>query len=144
MSLFLDMDAACHYDLSPDQIASIEPALYVRILTLCAKVAESTHWVAHAEERVPMPPATQHIRADFVLPDDYTWRTDLSFDQVETADLNRDEVVLVYHGGRTVVLAPTDQVRVAVSPEQAQKWNRQRVSMGESTLRSVAEAYGVY
>lgn len=144
MSLFLRMDAACIEALSEAERVAVEPMTYAAILEACANVAQQWRPAAELEAPIPRPPATQWIRAELVIPDDFAWRTDLSFDQVEARNLEVGEVVIVYRGGRTTIHEPGDHLRVAVSPDAAIRWNADRMFMGEETLRSVAEAYGVF
>lgn len=144
MSLFLTMDTACMAELSPTELATLHPVVYAHLLEICSRVAEEGPPHVELDNPLPRPPATQYIRADLIIPDDFVWRTDLSFDQVDATTDEAGEVVIVYRGGRTTIHEPTDHVRVAVSPIKAQRWNEERVFMGEETLRSVAEAYGVF
>jgi hypothetical protein len=144
MSLFLRMDAACIVALTEAEFAAVDPMVYTAILEACAVVAQEWRPIAEVEASIPRPPATQWIRAELVIPDDFAWRTDLSFDQVEARNLEVGEVVIVYRGGRTTIHEPGDHLRVAVSPDAAIRWNADRLFMGEATLRSVAEAYGVF
>jgi hypothetical protein len=144
MSLFLRMDAAVLEELDPVERQNIDPILYMRIIEICARVGGSWQPTVELEDPVPRPPATQHIRVDLVIPDDFVWRTDLSFDQVESVLKETGEVVIVYAGGRTTTHDPREHLRVAVSPDKAIRWNSDRLFMGETTLQSVAEAYGVF
>lgn len=144
MSLFLKMDAACLSALSAVELQKLDPVVYLHVLQVCADVAAGWHPRVESTDPVPRPPATQHLRADLVIADDFVWRTDLSFDQVESVVKETDEVVIVYRGGRTTVHEPRGHVRVAVNPDKAIRWNTERVFMGEMTLRSVAEAYGAF
>jgi hypothetical protein len=144
MSLFLRMDAACLAELSHAELQAVDPLIYAHIVEVCARVAEDAPATVEIAEPIPRPPATQHIRVDLVIPDDFVWRTDLSFDQVEAVTEEQGEVVIVYRGGRTTTHEPADHLRVAVNPDKALRWNTERVYMGEQTLRSVAEAYGVF
>jgi hypothetical protein len=144
MSLFLRMDAACIEALTEAERGTIDPITYTAILEACARVAQEYRPAAEIEAPIPQPPATQWIRAELVIPDDFVWRTDLSFDQVEAKNTEAGEVVIVYRGGRTTIHEPGDHVRVAVNPNLAIRWNADRLFMGETTLRSVAEAYGVF
>jgi hypothetical protein len=145
MSLFLEMDAACADELTDLERCSLEPSVYVHLLEICARVAATTTPVSDDEYRdLPRPPATQYIRVDLVIPDDFVWRTDLSFDRVDAVTRDGDELVICYSGGRTTVHDSTEHLRVAVAPTKAVGWNQERVFMSESTLRSLAEAYGVF
>lgn len=145
MSLFLEFDAACMDELTGPERESLEPTVYVHLLEICARVAASTTPVSDDEYRdPPRPPATQYIRVDLVIPDDFVWRTDLSFDRVDTIVNEGDELVICYAGGRTTIHGPNEHLRVAVAPTKAVAWNEERVFMDESTLRSLAEAYGVF
>jgi hypothetical protein len=144
MSLFLRMDAACIEALTEGERAIVDPITYTAILEACATVAQEWRPAAELETPVPRPPATQWIRANLVIPDDFAWRSDLSFDQVEATNTEAGEVVIVYRGGRTTIHEPGDHLRVAVNPNLAIRWNADRMFMGESTLRLVAEAYGVF
>jgi hypothetical protein len=144
MSLFLRMDAACLEALTEAERNDVDPITYTAILEACAEVAQQWRPLAELEAPIPRPPATQWIRADLVIPDDFAWRTDLSFDQVEAKNTESGEVVIVYRGGRTTIHEPGDHLRVAVNPTLAIRWNADRMFMGEATLRSVAEAYGVF
>lgn len=142
MSLFLRMDTACARGLSQDERDSLDPIVYCHILEICAEVARSDEPVV--TETIPRPPATQHIRVSLVIPGDFVWRSDLSFDVVDNTTIEDGEVVLLYVGGRTTIHDPAEHLRVAVSPDRAMSWNEERCCMGETTLRSVAEAYGVF
>ncbi len=143
MSFFVEMDLACTSELTAAERAMIDPVVYVHLLEICSRVA--THCRSHPDPgHTPYPPATQYIRADLALPDDCVWRPDLSFDLVEAVHVEAGEVVVVYRGGRSTVHAPGEHLRVAVAPHKAMTWNEERVFMDESTLRSVAETYGVY
>lgn len=144
MSVFLRMDAACLAELSYAELQMIDPVIYAHIIEICARVAEEAPRTVEADDPIPRPPATQYIRVDLVIPDDFVWRTDLSFDQVEAVTEETGEVVIAYRGGRTTTHVPADHLRVAVNPDKALRWNTERVFMGEQTLRSVAEAYGVF
>lgn len=144
MSLYLRMDAACLAALTEAERGAVDPITYTAILEACADVASQWRPVAELETPIPRPPATQWIRAELIVPDDFAWRYDLSFDQVEAKNTEAGEVVIVYRGGRTTIHEPGDHLRVAVNPEAAIRWNGDRLFMGEETLRSVAEAYGVF
>jgi len=144
MSLFLRMDAACIEALTENERNAIDPISYVAILEACAAVAQEWRPVAELEAPIPRPPATQWIRVDLIIPDDFAWRHDLSFDQVESVSKEAGEVVVVYRGSRTTIHDPGEHLRVAVSPDAAIRWNADRLFMGVETLRSVAEAYGVF
>lgn len=144
MSLFLRMDGACVAALTDAERRAVDPITYTAILEACADVASQWRPLAELEAPIPRPPATQWIRAELIVPDDFTWRTNLSFDQVEAKNTETGEVVIVYRGGRTTIHEPSDHLRVAVNPEAAIRWNADRLFMGEETLRSVAEAYGVF
>jgi hypothetical protein len=145
MSLFFEMDAACTDELSGPEQDSLDPTVYVHLLEICARVAATPHSDDEYRDRpLPRPPATQYIRADLVIPDDFVWRTDLSFEQVDYVCKESTETVICYRGGRTTMHTPGEHLRVAVAPDKALAWNKERVLMGDSTLRSVAEAYGVY
>jgi hypothetical protein len=144
MSLFLRMDAACLEALTEAERDAVDPITYTAILEACADVASQWRPIAELEAPIPRPPATQWIRADLVTTDDFVWRTDLSFDQVEAKNTEAGEIVIVYRGGRTTIHESGDHVRVAVNPNLAIRWNADRLFMGETTLRSVAEAYGVF
>lgn len=145
MSLFLRMDAACMEVLTEAERAAVDPITYTAILEACAEVAQQ-RWppTIELETPIPRPPATQWIRVELVIPGDFAWRTDLSFDQVEARNLESGEVVIVYRGGRTTVHEPGEHLRVAVNPNLAIRWNADRMFMADETLRSVAEAYGVF
>jgi hypothetical protein len=144
VSLFLRMDSACVAALTEAERGAIDPITYTAILEACAAIAQEWRPAAELETPIPRPPATQWIRAELVITNDFAWRTDLSFDQVEAKHTEVGEVVIVYRGGRTTIHEPGDHLRVAVSPDAAIRWNADRMFMGESTLRSVAEAYGVF
>lgn len=144
MSLFLRMDAACVVALTEAERGAVDPITYTAILEACAGVAQEWRPVAELEAPIPRPPATQWIRVELVIPDDFAWRTDLSFDQVAAKNTEAGEVVIVYRGGRTTIHEPGEHLRVAVNPNAAIRWNAERLFMGEETLRSVAEAYGVF
>lgn len=144
MSMLLRMDAACVEALSPAERNAIDSVVYVAILEACARVAQEERPVADIEAPIPRPPATQWIRAELVIPDDFAWRTDLSFDIVEAVTKEAGEVVIVYRGGRTTIHEPGEHLRVAVNPNAAIRWNADRLFMAETTLRSVAEAYGAF
>lgn len=144
MGLLYEMDLACTDELTHHERTAIEPALYAKILEICARVAHTCTPLGETSATGPRPPATQHIRAELLIPDDLVWRTDLSFDEVESVTNEIGEVVVVYRGGRTTIHDPADPVRVAVNPHKAKHWNSERVFMDETTLRSVAEAYGVF
>jgi hypothetical protein len=138
VGLFLDMDAAVTRELDRDELGNIDGLTLLRIIEICARVAGD-----FAEPGItPRPPASQHIRVELIIPDDFVWRSDLSFDQVEAVTRGPDEYVIVYRGGRTTIHTPGEHLRVAVSPSKAQRWNEERVFMGEDTLRNVAENYG--
>lgn len=144
MSLFLRMDAACVEALTESERNAVDPITYVAILECCAEVARTYDSGVDLESPVPRPPATQWIRVELVIPDDFAWRDDLSFDQVEAVDKEAGEIVIVYRGGRTTIHDPAEHLRVAVNPNAAIRWNADRLFMGETTLQSVAEAYGVF
>lgn len=142
MSLFLRMDAACAERLAQDERDSIDPIVYCHILEVCAAVAQCYEPVV--AEPIPRPPATQYIKVNLVIPDDFVWRADLSFARVELVNNEGDELIVAYAGGRITTHDPSEHLRVAVSPYKAMAWNEERCCMGESTLRQVAEAYGVF
>lgn len=138
-SLFLEMDAAVTRELTADELGLLEPLTLLHVIEICARIAGDIT----DEFNAPRPPATQWIRLDLVIPGDFCWRTDMSFDRVDSISMEEEEMVIVYSGGRTVVHDPKEHLRVAVSPDRAIAWNEQRVSMDEQTLRFIAEAYGV-
>jgi hypothetical protein len=143
MSLFLEMDLACIQRLSVTERLLLNPKVYVRILRICADVAENCG-KGEPDEIPPRPPSMQQIRADLVMPGDYAWRDDLSFDPVASVTTEEDEVVITYRSGRTTVHGRAEHLRVAVAPHKAALWNEGRAVMDDATLRAVAMDYGLF
>jgi hypothetical protein len=139
-ALLHEMDLACLDALDPRDWDGMAPDVYAKILEVCVDVAERSSSLG----LVPHPPGMQFIRVALLIPNDYVWRPDLSFDRVESVVRETDGYVVSYYGGRTTVHALHEHLRVAVSPLYAARWNESRAAMSDDTLHDVAEQFGVF
>lgn len=141
--IFNEMAGAVIDELEPDERSLLDTLVFTRIVAICAAVAERKILPPGAPRDL-QPPPMHYIRAGLLIPGDYVWVPELTFEIIDSVTREYGDMVIVYGGGRTALHGPNDPIRVAVSSAQAAIWNQERSLMDDETVRSLHAAFGSF
>lgn len=145
LTLFNAMAQAVIDDLDTDERSLLSEATFSKIIKACHRAAIDFQ----APVAVPAPsplvveyPKMQFIRVATLRPGDHIWMTDCWFTPVDSTAPAGNKLHVFFMDGTTITLNRAANVRVAISADDARKWNSQFGRLDDESRQRVRDTHG--